>query len=89
MLKPEDVADHVAAHKPAVLRHSIRHNARGLEATNFGASKGSTHDHVVIFPTDAIKKYLKNGDPSLLADETRSKFYVAVTRAKHSVAFVV
>jgi hypothetical protein len=28
-------------------------------------------------------------DPNRLADEARSKLYVAVTRARHSVAFVI
>ncbi len=89
MLKPDQVAAHVAACRPVILRYNVGFETLGFTATNFGASKGSTHDHVVIFPTAAIKRYLKTGDPTQLADETRSKLYVAVTRAKHSVAFVV
>jgi DNA helicase II / ATP-dependent DNA helicase PcrA len=55
---------------------------------NFGASKGCSFDHIVIFPTQPIKRYLETKEPSVLADEARSKLYVAITRARHSVAFV-
>jgi hypothetical protein len=89
MLKPADVAEYVAIHRPAVLRHSVTSNTLGFMAMNFGASKGSTFDHVVIFPTNPIKQYLKTSDPNVLANEARSKLYVAVTRARHSVAFVI
>lgn len=89
MLGPEQVEAHITAHAAAVLRYNTTTKTLGYPATNFGASKGSTHDHVVIFPTGDIKKYLKHGDPSRLAAVTRSKLYVAVTRARHSVAFVV
>lgn len=51
-----------------MLRYDIRTKAIGFMATNFGASKGSTHDHVVIFPTSAIKEYLTTRDASQLAD---------------------
>jgi DNA helicase II / ATP-dependent DNA helicase PcrA len=89
MLKTADLANHIAAHSPAVLRHSVRSNTLGFPAMNFGASKGCSFDHVVIFPTRPIERYLETKDPSVLADEARSKLYVAITRARHSVAFVL
>ena len=52
-----------------------------------GEVKGKTYDSVIIFLTGTMRKWLKNeGD---LSQETRSKFYVAVTRARHYVALVV
>jgi DNA helicase II / ATP-dependent DNA helicase PcrA len=52
---------------------------------NFGESKGRGFDHVVILPTGPMKKWL--ADPqSALAAQSRAKFYVALTRARHSVA---
>jgi hypothetical protein len=89
MVKSADLANYMAAHNPVVLRHSVTSNTFGFGGMNFGASKGSTFDHVVIFPTQPIKHYLKTRDPSALAHEARSKLYVAITRARHSVAFVV
>ena len=55
---------------------------------NFGNSKGLTFDRVVVYPTKEIVKWLKNNQ-SDLAKEARAKFYVAVTRARYSVAFVL
>lgn len=53
----------------------------------FGKSKGKTYDRVVIYPTVPIKKWICNNE-SNLTDTARSKFYVALTRARHSVAIV-
>jgi hypothetical protein len=89
IVKSAGLADYMGAHSPAVLRHNVTSNTFGFGGINFGASKGSTFDHVVIFPTQPIKQYLKARDPGVLADEARSKLYVAITRARHSVAFVV
>jgi DNA helicase-2/ATP-dependent DNA helicase PcrA len=44
-------------------------------------------DRVLIIPHGPIKKYLKSGDVNDVKGSL-SKFYVAVTRAKHSVAFL-
>lgn len=41
----------LAAHRPTVLRHRISANTLGYGGINFRALKGSTFDHVVIFPT--------------------------------------
>jgi len=88
-LSRADLQAHVVAFGPAVLRHNARTDTLGLPAINFGASKGSTFEHVVIFPTTPIRTYLRTRDPSGLAAEARSKLYVAVTRARHSAAFVI
>ncbi len=71
---------------PAVLRWDKRANTEGLPAMNIGRSKGRTYDRVLIFPTAPMTKYLATGDLSQAGD--LSKFYVAVTRARYSVAFV-
>jgi superfamily I DNA/RNA helicase len=89
MLSSAEVPAHVAACKPIVLRWDTRTDTLGLDAINFGVSKGSTHGHILIFPTGPMKVFLEDGDPSALADGARSKLYVGITRAKHSVAFVV
>jgi hypothetical protein len=58
-----------------------------LPFRNFGKVKGLTFDRVLIYPTDPITKYLTDGTE--LKPKTACGLYVAVTRAKHSVAFVV
>lgn len=87
MIKAAAVTDYVGTYKPVVLRWDRRANTMQLSAINFGASKGRTYDRVLIFPTKPILEYLATGDVEKAGD--RSKFYVAVTRAKFSVAFVV
>ena len=81
------VADYVNTHKPKVLRHDKRTHTMDLPALNIGLSKGRTYDRVLIFPTNPMKDYLKTKNLSKAGD--LSKLYVAVTRAKHSAAFVV
>jgi DNA helicase II / ATP-dependent DNA helicase PcrA len=72
---------------PTVLRWNRAANTLGLLAMNIGVSKGSTFDRVLIFPTKPMLTYIKSGDPTILA--SRERLYVAVTRARYSVAFVV
>jgi len=57
---------------------------------NYGESKGSTFDRVLIYPTEDIVDYLRTGNLEYIqAFHTRAKLYVAVTRARYSVAFVL
>ena len=70
-----------------VLRYSKRDNTLDLPAMNIGVSKGSTFDRVMIFPTEPMLTYLKDRDEKKL--RSPEKLYVAVTRARYSVAFVV
>jgi hypothetical protein len=70
-----------------VLRHDKRANTLGIPAMNIGVSKGSTFDRVMIFPTKPMIDYLKKRDPATL--KAPERLYVAVTRARFSVAFVV
>lgn len=54
---------------------------------NFGDSKGLTFDRVLIYPTKKFIDWLKNKN-SPLTNITKSKLYVALTRARHSVGIV-
>lgn len=83
----ESAHAYVAKYAPQVLRDSIRTSTLGLPALNIGVSKGSTYDRVLIFPTQPMLSYLRTADRSVLRAPDR--LYVAVTRARHSVAFVV
>jgi len=84
----EQVSNYLATHrKVTVLRYDKRTDTLGLPAMNIGISKGSTFDRVMIFPTKPMVEYLKKRDPTKL--KAPEKLYVAVTRARFSVAFVV
>jgi DNA helicase-2/ATP-dependent DNA helicase PcrA len=73
--------------KVTALRHDKNSPTAGLRAMNFGVAKGSTFDRVLIFPTGPMLKYLEDRDPTPL--KSPEDLYVAVTRARFSVAFVV
>ena len=82
-----EITAYAETHKPVVLRHSRTFDTHGLTAQNIGIAKGSTYERVIIFPTTPMLKYLEDRDPTKLKEPER--LYVAVTRAKHSVAFVI
>jgi DNA helicase-2/ATP-dependent DNA helicase PcrA len=81
------VAHYIQHFRPQVLRYDKKAKTYGCEAVNFGLAKGLQFDRVLIVPTAPIKKYLQTGT---LNDVTkaRERLHVAVTRARHSVAFV-
>lgn len=55
---------------------------------NYGNSKGATFDRVIIYPTKPLLQFIANNE-SILKDISKSKFYVACTRAKYSIAIVI
>jgi superfamily I DNA/RNA helicase len=57
------------------------------EVMNFGESKGLSFDRVLIYPTKPIIEWLKDNN-RVLAPTSKSKFYVAVTRARYSCCIV-
>ena len=71
------------------LRYRI--DTKGIEqkfgVMNFGESKGLTFESVLIYPTAEMKRWVENHEIEL-KEETRNKFYVAVTRAKYQVGIV-
>ncbi|MDD4570564.1 MAG: hypothetical protein PHE70_10650 [Tepidanaerobacteraceae bacterium] len=62
-------------------------NGRTAISKSSGESKGLTFERVLIFPTKPILDWMKDHSKTL-KDQSQSKFYVALTRAKHSVAVV-
>jgi len=82
-----DVSAYVSAFSPQLLVWNARSEKFGLRSRNMGEVKGLTFERVLINPTGTILRYMQKGDA--LAEETRAKFYVAITRARQSVAIVV
>lgn len=87
LVSERNLHEYVRTFTPAILRYSIKTKSYGYSALNFGDSKGLGFPRVLIFPHGPIKKYLRSGN---LKDVKGSieKFYVAVTRAQQSVAFL-
>ena len=89
LVRPTDVAQYIKQYEPMQLRASKATKEININfpVMNFGESKGQEFDRVLIYPTEPIKKWLKN-NASPLPPTSRSKLYVAITRARYSVAFV-
>jgi hypothetical protein len=87
-IREADVEAYIAEFEPIPLRES-KTTARKVELPfqNFGKVKGRTFARVLIYPTVPITKYLTAGTE--LKPKTACGLYVAVTRAQHSVTFVV
>jgi superfamily I DNA/RNA helicase len=89
-VKECDLEYYLQQYKPMQLRYN-REEKKVNEnycVKNFGESKGLSFDRVLIYPTKPILDWLKDNN-SNFADTSRSKFYVAVTRARYSVGIVV
>lgn len=87
-IAPVHVAAYMDAYSPIRLRERVTTpTPDGIDATNFGISKGLTHERVLIFPTGSMKTFLTKG--TLLAPKSACGLYVGVTRAVYSVAFVM
>ena len=90
ILPISEYAHYLANVRPMQLRDKI--NSKGVDhrspAMNFGESKGRAFDHVVILPTEPMRTWLSDQATELKA-QSRAKFYVALTRARHSVAVVM
>lgn len=90
ILQMSDYTHYMAEVQPMQLRDKI--NSAGVDnrfsAMNFGESKGRGFDHVVILPTEPMRRWLS--DPTTdLKPQSRAKFYVALTRGRHSVAIAM
>ena len=81
------VEEYAQRFSPQVLRYDKRTKSFDSEAMNFGIAKGLQFRRVLIVPNGPIKRYLKTGDLKHVK-KSKEKLHVAVTRARHSGAFV-
>lgn len=96
IIKSEDVQKYREKYDPVVLRHQLAVTPEW----NFGNCKGLGFDRVLIYPTLPIIQYVKTGVLTKAVKEQATgktkvkdtldtaKFYVALTRARYSVAIV-
>lgn len=83
-----DVDGYLEKYNPVQLRNSRGTSVnQNYPVMTFGESKGLTFDRVLIYPTTPMVQWLFDRKKEL-KNQSRSKFYVAVTRAKYSVAIV-
>lgn len=88
-IEKNEVPQYLEKYRPVQLRlnknQAIDQNYR---AYNFGECKGCTFDHVLIYPTMDMYKWTTQHKVSL-KPKTLAQFYVAITRARYSAAFVI
>ncbi len=88
LIRPVDVIEYLKSFSPIQLRENIKTEVNpNYIVRNFGESKGLSFDRVLIYPTIPILKWLADNN-SELAPTSRSKFYVALTRARYSVGII-
>lgn len=88
LVRQEDIKQYLKEHDAVQLRFNIRKRIEDdYTVKTFGDSKGLSFGRVLIYPTQAFINWLKDNNTDL-APTTRSKYYVAVTRAQHSVGIV-
>ena len=89
LIKSQDVEDYLSEYKPMQLRDNkdTKGVVENYSVMNFGQSKGLEFKRVLIYPTKPFIEWIKDSN-SELAPTSRSKFYVAITRARHSVGIV-
>jgi DNA helicase II / ATP-dependent DNA helicase PcrA len=82
------VEEYVVVYQPQCLRHSKNSGKNfNLDFLNFKVSKGMTFERVLIMPTAPIASFITSG--THLEATPASNFYVAVTRARQSVAIIL
>ncbi|AOT71414.1 UvrD-helicase domain-containing protein [Geosporobacter ferrireducens] len=88
LVKKQDIEKYLEIYNPVQLRDNIKVELnKDYKAINFGDSKGLTFERVLIYPTKPFLDWVKNNNNELKSI-SRSKFYVAITRAKYSVGIV-
>ena len=95
IVKQSDVTDYIATYDLIVLRWSIKSGTKILPPNarcyNFGNSKGLGFDRVLILPAESQMKFVLDGNTTFSPDEetAQNKLYVAITRARYSLGFIV
>lgn len=86
VIRKAALADYIKKYSPQVLRYNRKETCGGLQALNYGESKGLSFDRTVIFPHGPLRTVIETGDFSKLKEP--SNLYVAVTRARYSITIV-
>lgn len=85
LIERKDAIKYQEYYKAKALIYDKRTKAEEFNPISYGSSKGLTFDRILIFPNSPLKKFLKGG----FGLSSPEKYYVAVTRARYSIAFVV
>lgn len=85
ILAVKDVSKYYDYYSPTVLKYDRKTITGKYYSFNFGECKGLTFERVMIYPNGPFKDFLIKGKKL----SSPQKYYVAATRAKYSIAFVI
>lgn len=85
LINKNDVQKYYNYYRPTVLKYDKKTVTDEYQSFNFGECKGMTFERILIYPNGPFKDFLIRGK----ALKKPQKYYVAITRAKYSIAFVV
>lgn len=87
-VKSSDIDNYLRKFHPIQLRDKVTVTVNPqYSAINFGDAKGLTFERVLIYPTKPMLDWIAD-HRKIMKTQSRSKFYVAITRARHSVGIV-
>ena len=88
------VSEYIKCYNPVVFKSTRTTQVelcKGHNVYNFGESKGSGFTRTLILPTEKHRNFLSGKGGVFDRDKTekaKNTFYVTITRAKYSVAFI-
>ncbi len=89
LIKEDEIESYSYKYDVVQLRWNSKINVKSDKPVmNFGESKGLTFDRVLLYPTKDMAEWIADNSKKL-SDGARAKFYVALTRARYSVAIVM
>jgi len=93
-VRSDDLWAYINKYNPVILRlnrSTQMEVCKGRSSFNFGEAKGLGFDRVLIISTEKHRNFI-SGDFAVFNDDktekARNTFYVAITRARYSIAFV-
>lgn len=87
-VKSYDIDYYLKAFHPIQLRDKINVPVNPqYKSINFGDAKGLTFERVLIYPTKPMLDWITDHN-RVMKTQSKSKLYVAITRARHSVGIV-
>lgn len=91
MMNVDSLREYCEYYHPIILRYAKKAKVgfqHDCDVFNYGGSKGATYERVVIIPVSTTLPFIER-QVKITSNQTRAKFYVACTRAKHSVVFAM
>lgn len=85
------LSEYCKFYHPTILRYNRNSKIKfehDCEVYNYGNSKGSTFDRVIIIPLSTVQPFILK-QIMISSKQTRAKFYVACTRTKYSIVFAM